>query len=88
MYIALYRKYRPKLFKDVISQNHITTTLQNEIKLKKIAHAYLFAGPKGTGKTTCAKIFSKAINCTNSKDGEACCKCQTCKNIEKVLEFI
>ena len=83
MYIALYRKYRPKLFKDVISQNHITTTLQNEIKLKKIAHAYLFAGPKGTGKTTCAKIFSKAINCTNSKDGEACCKCQTCKNIEK-----
>lgn len=82
MYIALYRKYRPKIFEDVVSQNHITTTLQNEIKLKKIAHAYLFSGPKGTGKTTCARIFSKAINCKNPKDGNPCCECEVCKNLE------
>ncbi len=83
MYVALYRKYRPKTFKDVISQDQITKVLKNEVRLKKIAHSYIFTGPKGTGKTTCAKIFSKAINCLNQKDGEACCECEICKNIEK-----
>ncbi len=82
MHIALYRKFRPKQFKDVISQNNITTTLKNEVKLKKIAHAYIFSGPKGTGKTSCAKIFSKAINCKNPQDGEPCLECNVCKGLE------
>lgn len=89
MYVALYRKYRPVKFEDVISQNHITTTLKNEIKLDKIAHAYMFTGPRGTGKTTCAKIFSKAINCKSKKNGEPCCKCKICKGIqdESILDI-
>ena len=82
MYVALYRKYRPKLFRDVLSQNNITKTLKNEVKLKKIAHSYIFSGPKGTGKTTCAKIFSQAINCENPKDGEPCLKCDICLKIK------
>jgi len=82
MYLALYRKYRPKTFGDVLSQDHITSTLKNEIKLKKVAHAYIFTGPRGTGKTSCAKIFSKAINCENPIDGEPCCKCKMCVAIE------
>ena len=76
MYLALYRKWRPKLFKDVISQTHITTTLKNEVEFKKVAHAYLFTGPKGTGKTSCARIFSKALNCSNTLGGEPCCSCE------------
>ncbi len=89
MYVALYRKYRPIKFEDVISQNHITTTLKNEIKLDKIAHAYIFTGPRGTGKTTCAKIFSKAINCKNKKNGEPCCECEICRGIqdESILDI-
>ena len=83
MYLALYRKWRPKLFKDVISQTHITTTLKNEVEFKKVAHAYLFTGPKGTGKTSCARIFSKALNCSNNVGGEPCCSCEICKGIEK-----
>ncbi len=83
MYVALYRKYRPKLFKDVLSQDHITTTLKNEVKLKKIAHSYIFSGPKGTGKTTCAKIFSQAINCQDPKEGEPCYKCEICLGLKK-----
>ena len=89
MYVALYRKYRPIKFEDVISQNHITTTLKNEIKLDKIAHAYMFTGPRGTGKTTCAKIFSKAINCKNKENGEPCCECEICRGIqdESILDI-
>jgi len=83
MYVALYRKYRPNFFEDVTSQNHITTTLKNEVKLKKIAHAYIFTGPKGTGKTTCARIFSKALNCKDQKDGEPCGKCEICRKISE-----
>lgn len=82
MYQALYRKYRPKVFSDVVGQDHITTTLKNEIKLDRIAHAYLFTGTRGTGKTTCAKIFAKAVNCENPHDGEPCCECDTCLGIE------
>lgn len=90
MYVALYRKWRPKMFDDVVSQTHITSTLKNEIKNKKIAHAYLFMGSRGTGKTTCAKIFSKAINCLNNKNGEPCCECSICKGLDdgSVLDVI
>lgn len=83
MYLALYRKYRPKTFDEVIGQDHIVTTLKNQIKLDKISHAYLFTGSRGTGKTSTAKIFAKAINCTNSKDGSPCGECEVCKALDK-----
>ncbi|MDR0987779.1 MAG: DNA polymerase III subunit gamma/tau [Ruminococcus sp.] len=82
MYQALYRKYRPKTFTDVTSQEHITTTLQNQIMSGKTAHAYLFTGPRGTGKTTCARIFAKAINCLHPKDGNPCLECEICKEAD------
>ncbi len=82
MYQALYRKYRPQIFDDVIGQEHITTTLKNEIMNDKTSHAYLFTGSRGTGKTTCSKIFAKAVNCPNSKDGNPCCECEICKGID------
>ncbi|MDR3178538.1 MAG: DNA polymerase III subunit gamma/tau [Oscillospiraceae bacterium] len=83
MYKTLYRKFRPKLFLDVVGQEHVTITLKNELKFGKVSHAYLFIGSHGTGKTTCAKIFAKAVNCLNLKDGDACCECEVCKSIEK-----
>ncbi len=76
MYQALYRKYRPKKFEDVVSQTTIIQTLENSIKTSHIGHAYLFSGPRGTGKTTAAKIFARAVNCLNYKDG----LCNECKN--------
>ena len=82
MYQALYRKYRPKTFEDVVGQEHITTTLKNEIKNQKIAHAYIFTGSRGTGKTTCSKILAKAVNCLNPVDGNPCGECEMCKGIE------
>ncbi|MCH5205085.1 MAG: DNA polymerase III subunit gamma/tau [Oscillospiraceae bacterium] len=81
MYLALYRKYRPRTFDDVISQEHITTTLKNQIKNGAAAHAYLFTGSRGTGKTTCAKIFAAAVNCLDPKDGNPCLECESCKEI-------
>ena len=81
MYLALYRKYRPRTFDDVISQEHITTALKNQIKNGAAAHAYLFTGSRGTGKTTCAKIFAAAVNCLNQKDGNPCLECESCKEI-------
>ncbi len=83
MYLALYRKYRPQTFDDVISQEHITTTLKNQLKSGQTAHAYLFTGSRGTGKTTCAKILAKAINCLDPVDGNPCLKCESCRAIEE-----
>lgn len=83
MYQALYRKWRPKLFSDVVGQDHVTKTLQNEIKLNRIGHAYLFIGSRGTGKTSCAKIFAKAVNCLENVDGNPCGQCEICDEIEK-----
>ncbi len=82
MYLALYRKYRPRTFNEVVGQDHIVKTLINQIKLDKISHAYLFCGSRGTGKTSTAKIFAKAINCTSSKDGSPCLECETCKALD------
>lgn len=76
---ALYRKYRPQKFEDVIAQQHITRTLVNQIEKGKITHAYLFTGSRGTGKTTCARIFARAINCLNPENGSPCGKCEVCK---------
>lgn len=90
MYQALYRKYRPSRFGDVVGQEHITDILKNELKTGKIFHAYLFTGPRGTGKTSCAKILAKAVNCLNSDSGDACCECDSCKAIENgdVLDIV
>ena len=82
MYQALYRKYRPKSFDDVVGQAHITRTLQNEVKTGKTAHAYLFTGSRGTGKTTCSKILAKAVNCPNAVDGNPCGECDICRGID------
>ena len=82
MYQALYRKWRPKSFDDVVSQPQITATLKNQIAGGRTAHAYLFTGSRGTGKTTCARIFAKAINCPNSHDGEPCLECDICRAAE------
>jgi len=78
MYLALYRKYRPQTFDEVIGQDHIVKTLINQIKTDKIGHAYLFCGSRGTGKTSTAKIFAKAINCLNPNNGSPCLKCEVC----------
>ena len=81
MHLALYRKYRSATFDEVISQEHITTTLKNQIKASTPAHAYLFTGSRGTGKTTCAKLMAKAVNCLSPVDGNPCGECESCKAI-------
>ena len=80
-YTALYRKFRPTVFEDVKGQDHIITTLQNQIKANRIGHAYLFCGTRGTGKTTVAKIFAKAVNCEHPVDGSPCGECAMCRSI-------
>lgn len=80
-YMALYRKWRPSGFKDVKGQDHIVRTLKNQITSGRIGHAYLFCGTRGTGKTSIAKIFARAVNCESPEDGSPCGQCQTCKNI-------
>lgn len=82
MYQVLYRKYRPKVFSDVVGQEHITSTLLKEIETGKISHAYLFTGSRGTGKTTCAKILSKAVNCLHPVNGNPCNECEICKGLD------
>ncbi len=81
MYQTLYRKYRPQKFADVVGQKHVTQLLRNSIRQEKISHAYLFGGPRGTGKTSAARIFAKALNCENGKDGDACGVCEVCTSI-------
>lgn len=81
MYRALYRKYRPEKFEDLLGQDNITRALRNQVKKNEISHAYVFSGTRGTGKTSAAKIFSKAVNCLNPIDGEPCNECENCKAI-------
>ncbi|WP_334299538.1 AAA family ATPase, partial [Lachnoclostridium sp. MSJ-17] len=90
MYQVLYRKWRPKTFDDVSGQEHITTTLKNEIIENRLNHAYLFTGSRGTGKTTCAKILAKAVNCLEPKNGSPCGECEICKGIENgsILDIV
>ncbi len=82
MNLALYREFRPTTFKGVIGQNHITRTLSNQVESGELTHAYLFTGTRGTGKTSCAKIFSKAINCISPINGSPCGKCQVCNALD------
>lgn len=77
--LALYRKYRPEVFGDVIAQDHVTKTLANQIRNGRVTHAYLFTGSRGTGKTTCARIFARAVNCQSPENGSPCGKCATCR---------
>ena len=90
MYQALYRKYRPQTFSDVVGQEHVTETLRNAVKSGRLSHAYLFTGSRGTGKTSCAKILAKAVNCENPVDGNPCGKCAACRGIDdgSILDVI
>ena len=82
MYQALYRKYRPRTFSEVVGQSHITDTLQRQVAEGRVGHAYLFTGTRGTGKTTCARILAKAVNCERPVDGAPCCQCDSCRGID------
>lgn len=90
MYRVLYRKWRPQTFADVVGQEHITSTLSHEIETGKVSHAYLFTGSRGTGKTTCAKILAKAVNCLNPVNGNPCNECAVCRGIDdgSILDVI
>ena len=81
MYQALYRKWRPRTFDEVIGQQHITETLKNQVKSGRLSHAYLFIGTRGTGKTTCARILARAVNCEHPVDGNPCGVCPACRGI-------
>ena len=82
MYQALYRKWRPKTFDEVIGQEHITETLKTQVRSGHLSHAYIFIGTRGTGKTTCARILAKAVNCENPVDGNPCNQCRYCRGID------
>ena len=90
MYQVLYRKYRPAVFEDVVGQQHVTDTLRNELKLGRVHHAYLFTGSRGTGKTTCAKILAKAVNCLDLQNSDPCGKCENCRGIDsgEILDVV
>ncbi len=87
MHQALYRKWRPTTFSDVVGQEHITGVLKYQVANGKTSHAYLFCGSRGTGKTTCAKILAKAVNCPNAKDGEPCNECEICRRIDSGMSM-
>ena len=90
MYQALYRKWRPNVFSDVYGQPHVTKTLRSQLENGRVSHAYLFTGSRGTGKTTCAKILSKAVNCLNPDNGNPCNECEICRGIDNgsILDVI
>src|SRR5437868_14992880 len=82
-YLALYRKYRPQTFEEIMGQEHVTRTLQNAIRQNRVAHAYLFCGPRGTAKTTAARVLAKAMNCVHGPTPEPCDQCDACVRIRE-----
>lgn len=90
MYQALYRKYRSKTFEEIVGQNHVTTALKNQIINNEFSHAYLFSGTRGTGKTSCAKILSRAVNCEHPVNGNPCNECESCRSIleDRVMDVV
>ena len=80
-YQALYRRFRPQTFSDMVGQQAVVRTLRNQVQTGRVAHAYLFCGSRGTGKTSAAKILSRAVNCLNPRDGDPCGECEACRNI-------
>ena len=86
-YVALYRQFRPKSFDSIAGQEHIVRTLKNQIKNNRISHAYLFCGPRGTGKTSAALVFAHAVNCMNNVDGDVCGECEYCSHVGENLDI-